>query len=164
MMRTPILLLLLALAACGESMDHQNRLKTYGVAAFPGWPGPGEALTPVPGTVPRDALARDDAIARPPPVSISLLQRGHQRYDVYCAPCHGLTGNGDGIVVARGFPHPVAFDDPGQRQQSAHHLMDVIGAGHGTMYGFSDRVEPTDRWAIVAYVRALELASLRGKS
>jgi mono/diheme cytochrome c family protein len=164
MMRPAILLFLLALAACGESMDHQNRLKTYGAAAFPGWPAAGEALTPVPGTVSREALAREAAVAHPPPVSVALLQRGRQRYDIYCAPCHGLTGNGDGIVVARGFPHPVGFDDSSQWQQSAHHLVDVIGAGHGAMYGFSDRIEPADRWAIVAYIRALELAFPRGRS
>ena len=158
-MRGPaILSLLLILAACGESMDHQNRLKTYGTAAFPGWPAVGEALTPVPGTVSRDALARDAILAHPPAVSIALLQRGQQRYDIYCAPCHSLTGNGEGVIVAHGFPKPVSFQDPGQQQQSAQHLMDVIAQGHGVMYGFTDRVEPADRWAIIAYIRALELA------
>lgn len=158
MRRTPVFLLLLILAGCGESMDHQNRLKTYGTAPFPTWPAVGEALTPVPGTVARDDLAREAAILHPPAVNTALLQRGRQRYDIYCAPCHSLTGNGEGIIVARGFPKPVSFQDPGQRQQSAQHLMDVIGQGHGAMYGFYDRVEPADRWAIIAYIRALELA------
>jgi mono/diheme cytochrome c family protein len=158
MRRAPVFLLLLVLAGCGESMDHQNRLKTYGTAAFPGWPAAGEALTPVPGTVARDDLAREAAILHPPAVNIALLQRGRQRYDIYCAPCHSLTGNGEGIIVARGFPKPLSFQDPAQRRQSAQHLMDVIGHGHGAMYGFYDRVEPADRWAIIAYIRALELA------
>lgn len=158
MTRPALLLLLLALAACGESMDHQNRLKTYGAPAFPGWPAAGEALRPVPGTVSRDDLARDAALAHPPPINAALLRRGQQRYNIYCAPCHGLVGDGNGIIVAHGFPRPVSFADPGQKQQSAQHLMNVIGRGQGKMYGFYDRVEPTDRWAIVAYIRALELA------
>ena len=158
MMRPVVLLLLLVLAACGESMDHQNRLKTYGAPAFPGWPGEGEALTPVPGTVSRSDLSRDAATLHRPAATLALLQRGQQRYDIYCAPCHGLTGNGDGIIVARGFPKPVSFEDPAQMRQDAQHLMEVIGRGHGAMYGFYDRVEPADRWAIIAYIRALELA------
>jgi mono/diheme cytochrome c family protein len=163
-MRWPAaLIFLLALAGCGESMDHQNRLKTYGAAPFPGWPAAGEALAPVPGTVARGALARDAAIAHPPQVNIALLQRGRERYGIYCAPCHGLTGAGDGIIVARGFPRPASFEDAGQMGQSAQHLMAVIGQGHGTMYGFYDRVEPADRWAIVAYIRALQLAFPRGR-
>lgn len=162
-MRAAVLLLLLGLAACGESMDHQNRLKTYGPAASATWPAVGEALTPVPGTVSRDALAREAAIQHPPIVSAALLQRGRQRYDIYCAPCHGLTGEGDGVIVARGFPKPVSFEDPGQMRQDASHLMEVISQGHGVMYGFYDRAEPADRWAIIAYIRALELAFPRGR-
>jgi len=163
MTRAAFLLLVLVLAGCGESMDRQNRMKTYGAAAFPGWPAAGEALAPVPGTVPRDAKAREAAIAQPPPVTLALLQRGHQRYDIYCAPCHGLTGDGTGMIVARGFPRPIALSDPGQRRLSARHLMDVIGNGTGVMYGFYDRVEPADRWAIIAYIRALQLASAGGR-
>lgn len=158
MKRAVLLLLLLGLAGCGESMDRQNRLKTYGAAGIEGWPAAGEALPLVPGTVSRDALARDRAIANPPPVSLALLERGRQRYDIYCAPCHGLSGAGDGIIVARGFPRPVSFNAPQQMQLSARRLMDVIGQGSGRMYSFSDRVEPWDRWAIVAYIRALQLA------
>jgi mono/diheme cytochrome c family protein len=158
MTRALLLLLLLGLAGCGESMDRQNRLKTYGAADIEGWPSAGEALPLVPDTVPRDALARDRAISNPPPVTLALLQRGRQRYDIYCAPCHGLTGAGDGIVVARGFPQPAGFTTPQQLPLSARHLMDVIGHGSGRMYSFSDRVEPQDRWAIVAYIRALQLA------
>ncbi len=93
-----------------------------------------------------------------PPVSLALLQRGHQRYDIYCSVCHGLTGAGNGIVVARGFPKPRPFTDPAVMRESAQQLVDIIGSGTGTMYGFYDRVEPKDRWAIAAYIRALQLA------
>jgi mono/diheme cytochrome c family protein len=160
MNRLAALLLLIALAACGESMDRQNRLKTYGVAdGIPDWPGPGEALAPPAGTVSRADAARDAALATPPPVNAALLARGRQRYDIYCAPCHGLTGDGGGFVVARGFPRPRPFSDPRLMKAGARQMLDVIGNGRGAMYGFSDRVDPADRWAIIAYIRALQLAA-----
>jgi mono/diheme cytochrome c family protein len=158
MRRTCFLLCLLLLAGCNESMDQQNRLKTYGEAKLPGWPGEGEALPLPSGTVPQEAQAQDNALARPPQVTMALLERGRQRYDIYCSACHGLTGAGDGMVVARGFPRPHDFSDPDQMREDARHLVDVIGQGYGRMYSFSDRVDPADRWAIIAYIRALQLA------
>lgn len=153
------ILLLFALAACDESMDNQNRMKTYGSAkGAVSWPAEGEALPLVKGTVAQGALEREREIANPPPVSLALLQRGRERYNIYCSACHGLTGAGDGIVVARGFPKPKPFSDSQSLQASAKQIVDVIGHGIGTMYSFSDRVEPKDRWAIVAYIRALQLA------
>jgi mono/diheme cytochrome c family protein len=153
------LLLLFALAGCDESMDKQNRLKTYGAApGISSWPSQGEALPPVKGTVAQGSLQREQEIAEPPQVTLALLQRGRQRYDIYCSACHGLTGAGDGIVVARGFPKPKPFNDPTIMRASARQLVDAIGRGYGVMYSFSDRVDPRDRWAIVAYIRALQLA------
>ncbi|HWB51490.1 MAG TPA: cytochrome c [Stellaceae bacterium] len=153
------LLLLLMLCGCDESMDRQNRFKTYGSADGASyWPRPGEALPRVPGTIAQGDLQRLAEIAAPPAVSLALLQDGRVRYDAVCAPCHGLAGAGDGIVVARGFPKPPPFDDPRLMQAPARHLVDVIGEGSGRMFSFSDRVEPRDRWAIVAYIRALQLA------
>lgn len=160
MSKLAALLLLFALTACGESMDHQNRLKTYGSAAgIADWPGPGEALPLPQGVVSQDDAARQKALSAPPPVSTTFLKVGQQRYGIYCAPCHGLAGDGDGFIVARGFPRPLPFTDPKLMGASASHLMDVIGKGSGTMYSFSDRVEPADRWAIIAYIRALQLAA-----
>lgn len=155
-------LLLFALTACGESMDHQNRLKTYGSATgIADWPSAGEALPLPPGVVSQEDAARQKALSTPPPVSMTFLKVGQQRYGIYCAPCHGLAGDGDGFVVARGFPRPLPFSDPKLVQASASHIMDVISNGSGRMYSFSDRVEPADRWAIVAYIRALQLAGSR---
>jgi mono/diheme cytochrome c family protein len=160
-----LLLPVLLLVGCDESMDRQNRLKTYGSAAnSPNWPAAGEALPRPAGAVAQTDLARERAIAEPPAVSLALLQEGRLRYDAYCAACHGLTGAGDGIVVARGFPKPAPFDDKRLMQASASHLVDVIGQGYGRMYSFSDRVEPQQRWAIVAYMRALQLADNRRPS
>ncbi len=165
MRRLTVLLLLLALSACGESMDRQNRLKTYGAAhGLPDWPGPGEALVPPAGTVSSIDAAQDAALATPPSVSTALLARGRQRYNIYCAPCHGLSGGGDGFVVERGFPRPRPFSDPQLMNTAARQMLDVISKGRGTMYGFSDRVEPADRWAIVAYIRALQLAARSARS
>lgn len=157
------LLLLFALAGCDESMDKQNRLKTYGAApGISSWPSQGEALPLVKGTVPQGSLERERQTSEPPQMRLGLLLRGRQRYDIYCAACHGLTGAGDGIVVARGFPKPKPFNDPTMMQASAKHLVDVIGQGYGVMYSFSDRVDPKDRWAIAAYIRVLQLADKGG--
>jgi mono/diheme cytochrome c family protein len=159
MRRLAVLLLLFVLSGCDESMDKQNRFKTFGSAAgAPWWPAPGEALPPVPGTVAQGDLQREVDVATPPDVSLPLLQEGREHYDAVCAPCHGLTGAGDGMIVARGFPKPAPFDDPRLLRTQAKDLVDVISNGSGRMYSFSDRVEPRDRWAIVAYIRALQLA------
>ncbi|HEX3809535.1 MAG TPA: cytochrome c [Rhizomicrobium sp.] len=152
------ILMLLMLTGCDESMDKQNRLKTYGEAHLANWPGQGEALPLPAGTVAQGDLERERETAKPPLVSLALLQRGRERYDIYCSACHGLTGAGNGIVVARGFPKPRPFDDPRLMDASAKHFVDVIGRGYGTMYSFSDRVDPKDRWAIAAYIRALQMA------
>jgi mono/diheme cytochrome c family protein len=153
------LILVLALAGCDESMDSQNRLKTYGTSQGTShWPSKGEALPLVQGTVAQGQLERERETTEPPAVSLALLRRGEERYDIYCSACHGLTGAGDGIVVARGFPRPRPFSDPRIAGASAKALVAAIGNGYGVMYSFSDRVDPEDRWAIVAYIRALQLA------
>lgn len=164
-MRTsPILALLLLLGGCGdESLDKQNRLHTYTPpSGLINWPSQSEALPRVPGTVAQGDVERAREIADPPPVSLALLHRGQERYNIYCAACHGLTGAGDGIVVARGFPRPRPLSDPALAAAPGKHIVDVIGNGFGTMYTFSDRVDPKDRWAIAAYVRALQLAATSG--
>jgi len=108
--------------------------------------------------VPRGALAAARAAEAPPPVTAELLARGRERYDIFCAPCHGLTGQGEGRVVQRGFPQPPSYLSARLRQAPGRHVFDVITNGYGVMYPYADRVPVADRWAIVAYVRALQAA------
>jgi mono/diheme cytochrome c family protein len=112
---------------------------------------------PVAGTVARDERAQA-AEAERPALNAALLARGHAQVDVFCAPCHDRVGTGDGIVVQRGFPHPASFHDEKLRAADDQHFIDAIAKGYGTMYAFADRVRPRDRWAIVAYIRALQLS------
>ena len=95
-------------------------------------------------------------VREPPMVTMQSLRRGRERYDIYCAPCHSVSGDGDGMVVRRGFPTPASLHSAPLRAASDAHLFDVITSGSGTMYAFADRIGPADRWAIVAYVRALQ--------
>ncbi|HEU6448096.1 MAG TPA: cytochrome c [Verrucomicrobiae bacterium] len=94
------------------------------------------------------------------PIKITrqILERGRQRYDIYCEPCHGITGDGNGIVVARGFPQPPSYHIKRLREAPVGHFFDVITHGYGAMYSYAQRVEPEDRWAIAAYIRALQLS------
>jgi mono/diheme cytochrome c family protein len=86
----------------------------------------------------------------------ALLARGRDRFNIFCSDCHGEDGYGTGIVVRRGFPQPASFHDPRLRAEAAGKLFDAISKGTGVMYGFGDRITPHDRWAIVAYIRALQ--------
>ena len=98
------------------------------------------------------------AASAPPAIDMALLQRGQQRYDIYCTPCHSPVGDGDGLVARRGFPHPPSFHQARLRDAADRHLFEVITQGYGVMPAFADRTTPRDRWAIVAYVRALQLS------
>lgn len=109
---------------------------------------------PVAGTVPRSEP--NLPVAQPATITADMLTRGHERFDIFCSPCHGRTGAGDGMIVARGFPHPPNLAIDRLKQAKAAYLADVIANGHGTMYGYGDRVPPADRWAVIAYIRALQ--------
>jgi mono/diheme cytochrome c family protein len=98
-----------------------------------------------------------EPLARSPlPFSRELLARGRERFNVYCAVCHGEDGYGTGIVVRRGFPPPPSFHDERLRRAPDGHFFDVITRGFGVMLPYGDRVAPHDRWAIVGYIRALQ--------
>jgi mono/diheme cytochrome c family protein len=94
----------------------------------------------------------------PMPVTRELLARGRECFDIYCAVCHGRTGAGDGMVVQRGFPRPPSFHEQRLRQAPVGHFFDVMTQGYGVMYPYAARVEPQDRWAMVAYIGALQLS------
>jgi len=141
----------LALGGCDKDMSSQNKDKTWHAAQKPPngltWP-----LTPPDGMVARDK-------PEPPPgLSAALLQRGRERYDIACAPCHARTGEGSGIIVQRGFPAPPPFSDKRIVDEPTSHYVDVIANGYGIMYAFPERVGPGDRWAIAAYIRVLQRA------
>src|SRR5215475_5600575 len=91
-------------------------------------------------------------------VNERLLRRGEDRYKIFCTPCHGLQGNGEGMITARGMKHPPSYHIDRLRQAPNGYFYDVISNGFGAMYGYSDRIPPRDRWAIIAYLRALQLS------
>jgi mono/diheme cytochrome c family protein len=156
-MRLALLLgLALPLAGCHVSMTEQPR---YGPDAPADIWTDGTSARPLPeGVVAQGDLARTAAEANPPPATPALLARGHGRFDIYCSPCHGLDGAGDGIVVRRGFPRPPSFHEPRLLAAPAKTFYDAITNGYGVMYSYAARVGPRDRWAIVSYVRALQLS------
>jgi cytochrome c553 len=92
----------------------------------------------------------------PFPITREVLERGRERFEIYCAPCHARTGEGNGMIVQRGFPPPPSFHIARLRQAPVGHFFDVITQGYGVMYSYAERVEPADRWAIAAYIRVLQ--------
>jgi mono/diheme cytochrome c family protein len=94
----------------------------------------------------------------PVPITAALLARGQERFGIYCAVCHGDDGYGQGMIVQRGFPAPLSFHTDRLRQAPAGHFFDVMTRGYGVMYPYASRVAPEDRWAITAYIRALQLS------
>ncbi len=94
----------------------------------------------------------------PVPITAELLARGQERFGIYCAVCHGADGYGQGMIVQRGFPAPPSFHTDRLRQAPAGHFFDVMTRGYGVMYSYASRVAPEDRWAITAYIRALQLS------
>ncbi len=149
------LLFLLPVAACGQNltMSDQEKYHEYERA---GLFRNGRVLQAAPaGTVARDAAA-GDVFGQRPAMSLALVQRGRERFGIFCAPCHGAGGDGDGIVVRRGMPRPPSYHDPRLVAAPDAYFVDVITNGHGAMYSYADRVPPADRWAITAYIRALQ--------
>ena len=151
---TLALLPLAALGACDLSMREQDRHDPQGSATL--WRGGPPVQAPPAGVVQTAQVARDTALGHPPPLTPALLDRGQQRYDIYCSMCHGARGEGDGIVVRRGFPPPPSYHLPRLVAAPPGYIVNVITHGHGVMYAYADRVEPADRWAIAAYVKALQ--------
>jgi mono/diheme cytochrome c family protein len=153
----------IVLASCNEGQDPQRRYKTFSQAT-PQWPSSSEALPLPDGVVAQGDVARDAAATNPPAITAQVIARGRERFGIYCSPCHGYDGYGDGIIVARGFPHPPSFHDTRLRAAPAKLFFDTITNGYGAMYSYADRVEPPDRWAIVAYIRALQQSQLDARS
>lgn len=141
-----------ALAAC-DNMANQPKLNPYEVpfGSHLKWP-----ITPVPHTMARDQPLNPPS---PPPVTMALLKRGQQRFNIYCSPCHSKLGDGNGMIVQRGFPRPPSYYSDTLRKAPNQLIYNVISHGYGAMYSYAGRVAPADRWAIVAYIRALQASA-----
>jgi cytochrome c5 len=111
------------------------------------------------GSVQDDSLfVPKESNAFPLPLTEELLERGQQRYGIFCTPCHGIQGDGLGMVAMRGMKHPPSYHQERLRNVPNGYLYDVVTNGFGAMYGYSSQIPPRDRWAIVAYLRALQLS------
>lgn len=155
------------LSGCIDDMADDARLGPLERSAF--FADGRASRMPVDGTVRRGALLGDVAVrtgqregtpvdAIPVDVTATLLRRGRERFEIFCVACHGRVGDGDGYVVRRGFPRPPSYHIERLRGAPTGHLFDVITNGFGRMFGFEGEISVADRWAIVAYVRALQLS------
>jgi mono/diheme cytochrome c family protein len=157
----------LALTACRRNMYEEPKFLPDQQNYF--FPGEPPDRQPVAHTVPSGPLEQNpifdtgktgDVLAAvfPMPVTSELVARGREEFDINCSACHGRDGYGNGIVVQRGFPAPPSYHIDRLRNAPVGHFFDVITNGYGVMYPFGSRIQPADRWAIVAYIRALQFS------
>jgi mono/diheme cytochrome c family protein len=161
------------LPACRQDMNDQPRHEPLEASSF--FNDGAASRKPIPGTVPRQGS--DQVLASgvaessggtsekggfitvsPIPVTRELLLRGKERFGIYCSPCHGMLGDGRGMIVQRGFKQPQSFHSPRLRAQPVGYYVDVITNGFGVMPSYAPQVPPKDRWAIAAYIGALQLS------
>ena len=164
---TYILPLVAFLPGCHRDMYDQPKYEPLEASTFF---DDGQASRPlVAGTVARGQLQLDQALYTgkvdnqfvqelPRPVTRQMLERGRERFNIYCSVCHGQVGDGDGMVVRRGFRKPPSLHIDRLRSAPVGHLFDVITHGFGAMPDYSQPLPPEDRWAVVAYIRALQLS------
>ena len=162
-----MLFVLIVCAGCHRDMQDQPRYETNEASDFF---IDGKSARPlVAGTVARGHLNEDEAFFTgklggefvselPVGLDRQLLERGQQRFNIYCSVCHAPTGTGDGVIVQRGFRRPPSFHIERLRTAPAGHFFDVMTHGFGAMPSYAAQIEPRDRWAIAAYVRALQLS------
>ena len=170
-MRTKALTLSLAAAlvlaaGCRQNMHDQNKVKPYAPSDFY---ADGQSARPIPAnTVARSAdgakiapytgltLRAAPAVAGPPPVTLALLQRGRERFNVFCSPCHSRVGDGRGMIVQRGYKQPTSYHDPRLVSAPTDYFVQVMTQGFGVMPSYASQVPVEDRWAIAYYIRALQ--------
>jgi mono/diheme cytochrome c family protein len=156
---------LVLLVACGNNMRDESRLKPYEPSSVF---ADTQAIRPIdPNTVARTQGSdlrlttgkENNAVVTEFPVSITrdVLVRGQKEYTVYCVPCHGAAADGQGVLRGYFNPPPANLTDDQERAEPVGHFFDVITNGFGIMYSYAGRVTPEDRWAIIAYIRALQL-------
>ena len=157
----------LALAGCRQDMHDAPRYDPYEASSL--FPKGSSAQPLVAGTVARGFLDEDQALYTgkvdgqpvdtfPFPITSADLDRGEERFNVYCSPCHGRTGEGNGMVVQRGYRRPPSYHQDRLRQVPVGYFFDVITNGFGAMPDYRVQVPVADRWRIVAYIRALQLS------
>jgi mono/diheme cytochrome c family protein len=156
------------LGACRQDMHNQPKYRGLRPSTF--FADGSSARPLVEGTVARGTLQDDEAFFTgkvdkvtvkelPFAVDEALLNRGQERYNIYCSPCHDKTGSGNGMVIQRGFPrHPPSYHIDRLRQADVGYIFDVITNGFGAMPDYKAQIAPRDRWAIIAYIRALQLS------
>jgi len=155
------------LAGCALTLRDQPKNAPFQESSF--FEDRASARMPVADTVARGQLRLDEhlysgrvdgrfAQTFPFSVTMDVLERGQERYNIYCTPCHGLAGNGDGIVVEYGMRQPTSFHDPDLRAEPPGYYFDLISRGTRVMPAYGSRIQVEDRWAIVAYIRALQLS------
>jgi mono/diheme cytochrome c family protein len=140
-MRVLLACILLLLAGC-DDMTKQRREDAYDKHTGP---------APLPA-----GIVSHRPVPPPPVLDAALLQRGQTQYRIFCTPCHSELGDGSGMIVQRGFPAPPSYHIVRLRDAPTAYFVDVITNGRGAMYSFAQRVAPDDRWAIAAYIRALQ--------
>jgi mono/diheme cytochrome c family protein len=160
-------LALSALTACRQQMAEQPRYDPLEPSTF--WADGQSARPLVEGTVARGELRDNEqfyaggsanaiAIDVPIPITMETLRRGQERYNIYCAPCHDRVGTGNGMIVQRGFPRAASYHTEILRKQPVGHFFRVMTQGFGAMPSYAAQVPVADRWAIIAYIRALQLS------
>lgn len=162
---------LLAVAGCRQDMHDQPKYIPLRESDFFADHRSGRPL--VEGTVARGDVEANEllytgkvngelATVFPFPVTSDVMQRGQERFNIFCSPCHSRTGDGDGMVVRRGFRAPPSLHLDRLRQAPAGHFFDVITNGFGAMPDYRQQVPVRDRWAIIAYIRALQASTAAG--
>ncbi|MBX3026017.1 cytochrome c [bacterium] len=155
------------LAGCRQDMHNQPKYRAF--AHNPFFPDQRASRPLVEGVVARGHLDEDEAffqgVSNGAPVAtnplgsgLEVLRRGQERFNIYCTPCHDRTGSGEGMIVQRGYKQPPSFHDPRLRAVPDGYFFQVMTNGFATMPGYAAQVPARDRWAIVAYIRALQLS------
>lgn len=162
-----LLAVALILSACGNNMYDQPALRPLQNSPFF---ADGHGMRPpVEGTVARSSGLVDPVFFTgmtpsgqltelPIELTLGLLERGKERYDIFCSVCHGFTGYGDGMTVTRGYPAPTSFHEQRLLDASVGYYFGAMTNGFGRMYSYASRIPAEDRWAIAAYIRALQLS------
>lgn len=162
-----LVIVVLVTVGCGASAGMADQPRSEPLESSDFFADGRAARAPVANTVPREGFIADAAFRTgqlngepvttlPVEMTRELLERGRERYNIYCAPCHSLVGDGQGMIVQRGFPEPPSFHSNRLREAPPGYFFDVITNGFGVMFDYASQVPPGDRWAIIAYIQALQ--------